>query len=60
MSNETDPQTTSDAASTGGAEQLIDVTIPVPAAHLGSFFKAVAVFFEMEHDDEGWRGGRMT
>jgi hypothetical protein len=60
--SEIDPHPTSDAtpnAATDG-KRLIDVTIPVPAAHLGSFFQAVAVWFADEHDDEGWRGGRMT
>jgi hypothetical protein len=63
MSNQTDPHRASDVAASStaaDAKGLIDVTIPVPAAHLGSFFRAVATWFADEHDDEGWRGGRMT
>jgi hypothetical protein len=64
MGNEIDPHPTSDApqssSSADDTKRLVDVTVPVPAAHLGSFFRAVANWFEEPHPDEGWRGGRMT
>jgi hypothetical protein len=63
MNDESNLKPTSAEASdpsTDGATRLVDVTVPVPAGHLGSFFRAVAVWYEDEHDDEGWRGGRMT
>lgn len=64
MNNEIDPQRSSDVApspsTADDTKGLVDVTVPVPAAHLASFFRTFADWLSHDHDDEGWRGGRMT
>jgi hypothetical protein len=55
MPDHTDP-TDAPQASPGGRDDLVHVTIPVPAAHLASFYHAVGVWFQEEGADDTGRG----
>jgi hypothetical protein len=58
MSNHTD-QPDASAATPMARDDLVEVTVPVPAAHLASFYQTVAAWYLDEaHDDAG--RGRMT
>jgi hypothetical protein len=58
MTSHTD-QPDASAAAPMVRDDLVEVTVPVPAAHLASFYRAVAVWYEEEGVEDAGRG-RMT
>jgi hypothetical protein len=55
MTNHTD-QPDASAATLMARDDLVEVTVPVPAAHLASFYRAVSVWFADEGEDDAGRG----
>jgi hypothetical protein len=58
MTNHTD-QPDASATTPMARDDLVEVTVPVPAAHLASFFQTVGAWYEEEAVDDAGRG-RMT
>jgi hypothetical protein len=55
MTDHTDQPAASGAALTA-RDDLVEVTVPVPAAHLASFYQTVATWFMDDAEDDSGRG----